>query len=271
MERYYRCRRIGEWPDRPFRRAELVALQASARVVARTAGRYVVLSEHLADVVRGHGTRAPIDVVPAYGVDTDVFAPASAPREQLRDEIDLPRDDPIVFFSSRVAPEKDADTLLAALARLEAGGGAPWLLSCAREHKLLRERARAAGVEHRLIARDMLDPGPELARHLQACDVVVQASREEGLGFAPLEALAAGAPVIATAVGGLRETIRDGATGWTYDVGDDARLADVIAEVLADSDEARRRTTAGAAFVRERYAPGPLFDRLVELAARRRR
>lgn len=268
MESYYRCRAVGDWPDRPFRRGELSALEAVARVNARLAGRYVVLSEHLGDVVRGHGTRAPVDVVPAYGVDRSVFRPATKPRSELRRELGLPDDEaPIVFFSSRVAPEKDAGSLLHALGGLRSEGRRFWLLSCGRQQDMLIAAAESVGIGDRLIARDMVDPGEELARHYQASDVVVQASKEEGLGFAPLEALACGTPVVATAVGGLRETIRDGETGWSYAAGDVAGLATALEQVIDDPEEAARRTRAGSAMVAERYDPAAAFDRLVELAA----
>jgi glycosyltransferase involved in cell wall biosynthesis len=91
--------------------------------------------------------------------------------------------------------------------------------------------------------------------------MLVQASREEGLGLSPLEALACGVPVVATAVGGLRETIIDGETGWTYPPGDDAALAQRISAVLDDPAEARRRAAAGRDMVMTRYARDLVFDR----------
>jgi len=89
----------------------------------------------------------------------------------------------------------------------------------------------------------------------------VQASREEGLGFSPLEALACGVPVVAAVVGGLRETIVEGHTGWTYAKGDAGALAHAIAHALDDPAEARRRTELGRALVARQYERDAVFSR----------
>jgi glycosyltransferase involved in cell wall biosynthesis len=65
-------------------------------------------------------------------------------------------------------------------------------------------------------------------------------SRFEGLCLAVLEAQAAGVPVVATPVGGIRETVVDGETGFLVPVGDAAALAERILYVLAHPEEARR-------------------------------
>ena len=95
----------------------------------------------------------------------------------------------------------------------------------------------------------------------------VQASREEGLGFSVLEALACGTPVVATAVGGLQEVVKDGVTGWTAPPGDAAALASALRDALDKPEDARRRAAAGAAIVRERFDSQHAFDRLAALLA----
>jgi D-inositol-3-phosphate glycosyltransferase len=261
VENYYRCRRAPPQPGKPFRRRELWAMLLLARLNAVVGGRYVVLSRHLAEVVRGHGARR-VAVAPVYGVDTEVFAPASEPRRATRERLGLPADGSLIFFSSRVAPEKDAETLLAALRRLLDEGRDLWLLHRSGGHRGFLERAADFGVAARVVATDAVDPHGRLPDDYRAADLCVQASREEGLGFSPLEALACGTPVVAAAVGGLRETVVDGETGWSYPAGDADALARCIAAALDDPSEAARRAARGRALVCANYERRAAFARL---------
>ena len=264
VEAYYECRRAHPAPGMPYRAHEVAVLRVLARLNARVGRRYVVLSEHLADVVRGHGARR-VDVVPLYGVDLRLFAPSPESRDAARESLALPREGAMLFFSSRVAPEKDAETLLRALRRLRDAGRDVRLLHRSGAWKQFVADAERFGVAEFVHAGEPLRPGPALARAYRACDVCVQASREEGLGFSVLEALACGTPVVATAVGGLRETIRDGETGWTYPVGDDEALAAAIAAALDAPEDARARTDAGRRMVERSYARDGVFARFGEL------
>lgn len=277
VELYYLCRRAGDYASKPFRRRELLALSALARANARLGQSYFVLSEHLAEVVRSHGARqGKIETIPVYGVDTKLFAPAASDEESkrdLRERLGLPAKGAIVFFSSRVAPEKDAETLLAAARLLSERGREFWLLHRSGGHAEFVRAAERQGIAARVLASDAADPRSELVHLYRASDVCVQASREEGLGFSPLEALASGTPVVATAVGGLRETIVDGVTGWTYQQGDAEALSRAIEEALNDSEEAARRVARGREMVRERFESARVFDdlaRSIETRIKRR-
>ncbi|MBI4503062.1 MAG: glycosyltransferase family 4 protein [Gemmatimonadetes bacterium] len=262
VERYYAQRRHHPGPAKRYYRSEMLGLQLLARANARLARHYIVLSHHLAEVVRGHGTAARIDVIPVYGVDTAIFHPATQSKAELRKRRGLPPQGAVVFFSSRVAPEKDADTLLLAARQLLDSGRDLWLLHRSGGYRAFLESARAAGVAERVIATDAVHPVHELPLDYQTSDLLVQASREEGLGFSPLEALACGTPVVAAAVGGLRETIIEGKTGWTYPVGDAEALARQVSAALDDRNEAARRAAAGREMVKQRYERAIVFDQL---------
>ena len=264
VEAYYRCRRHHAGGAGPYRRRELWTLALLARLNARLGLGYVVLSRHLADVVRGHGARR-VEIVPVFGVNTAVFRAPAEERAALRRRLSLPVDGQLIVFSSRIAPEKDAETLLAALRRLRDRGRDVRVVNRSGGHEAFRAEAERAGVADRVIAGGALHPHRELPLLYGACDVCVQASREEGLGFSPLEALASGVPVVAADVGGLRETIVDGETGWTYPVGDADALADAVEAVLDDPAEGRRRAAAGRRMVEERFAAEAVMARLAAL------
>jgi glycosyltransferase involved in cell wall biosynthesis len=181
----------------------------------------------------------------------------------------LPLDGSVIFFSSRVAPEKDTGTLLAAFRQLLDEGHDLWLLHRSGGYRAFVEEARRFGVDERVVATDAVHPHRGLADDYRASDLCVQASREEGLGFSPLEALACGVPVVAARVGGLRETIIEGETGWSYPVGDAVALARCVREALSDPVGATYRATRGRELVCTRYDRRAVFTRLAEIIGAR--
>lgn len=267
VEAYYRCRRV---PDsrRPYRPLEYLAIVAVARLNAWLGHGYIALSPYLASVIRAGGTPRAIDVAPVYGIDGRCFRPSEEPVAAIRARLGLPCDERIVFFSSRVAPEKDAATLLRAIKLLVSAGRPIRLLHLSGGHEEFLALAGDVGVADRVIARDAVVPFEPLADCYRASDVCVQASREEGLGFSPLEALACGVPVVASAVGGLLDTIRDGDTGWTVPAGDPAALADAVAAVFDNPGEAARRTANGRALVLRLYEREVAFRALTDILTR---
>ena len=261
VERYYECRRHDR-SGRPFRRSEWLAIRLLARINALIGGRYVTLSPFLASVVRGHRRGGDVSVIPVYGIDTARFAPADVTREALRARLGLPVQPALVFFSSRVAPEKDPDTLLDAIAALRREGRDVRILHLSGGHQEFLARAAARGLGEAVIAGDAVAPFDGLADYYRASDVCVQASREEGLGFSVLEALACEVPVVAAAVGGLLDTIVDGETGWTYPVGDHKALAAALRDVLDHPEKGRARAARGRALVQRSFERNKVFGEL---------
>jgi hypothetical protein len=263
-EEYYCCRVAASDSENPYRGFENRILRSLAWLNARSGGRYVVLSRHLESVVRSHGNRAEVCVVPAYGVDVDVFEPTPMPKAVLKAQLRLPESGTVIFSSSRVAPEKDTTTLLCALAELLKANRDVWLLCLTGRHEQFLGLAEKFNVADRVIVGDAVHPTKMLPAYYQASDLCVQVSRAEGLGFSPLEALACGTPVVATAVGGLRETIIDGVTGWTHVLANPQDLATKIAEVMDDPAEAKRRAANGRAMVCRDYERSVVFRGLAE-------
>jgi glycosyltransferase involved in cell wall biosynthesis len=95
------------------------------------------------------------------------------------------------------------------------------------------------------------DDVPDL---LASFDVFAFPSRFEGLCLAVLEAQAAGVPVVATPVGGIRETVVDGETGWLVPPRDVEALAERISWCLDNADDARRAAAEAQRRVLERFS-----------------
>lgn len=262
VEAYYRCREAHGDCNKPFRRRELWMLQVIAWLNALIGRHYIVLSRHLANVVLRHGTRARIDIIPIYGVDRQIFTSPKEPKKEIKARAGLPVNGTLIFFSSRIAPEKDAETLLAAVKDLLQTGHDIWLLHRSGGYKSFIKDAERFGILNRVIATDAVHPHLQLPQDYQACDLCVQASREEGLGFSPLEASSCGVPVVVSAIGGLKETITDGKTGWTYPVGDVEALSNRIKTVLADSTEASRRVALCQDMIGAKYERRMVFRQL---------
>lgn len=118
----------------------------------------------------------------------------------------------------------------------------------------------------------------ELPDLYAVCDVCMLTSRVEGFPNAVMEAMAAGKPVVAPAVGGIPELVQDGVTGRLIATRNPADYADAVARLLDHPGEAAAMGAAGAAWVREHLtvprlvaAHRALYLELLERAARSRR
>src|SRR5262249_14360780 len=120
----------------------------------------------------------------------------------------------------------------------------------------LRARARARGGDHAVTSAGHCD---DVAARLAAADVFVLPSRSEAFPNAVLEAMAAGLPIVASAVGGILELIDDGRTGVLVPPGDPGALADALCRLIGDPPHGARLGDAARVDARARYS----FDRMV--------
>jgi glycosyltransferase involved in cell wall biosynthesis len=125
------------------------------------------------------------------------------------------------------------------------------------ERAALARLTRELGLESRV--RFLGELG-QVADVLAALDLFVLPSRHEGLGVAVLEAMAAGVPVVASAVGGLPEAVDDGRTGLLVPPEDPRALGVAIAELAADVERARRMGIAGRARVLAEFSMERMAD-----------
>ena len=182
---------------------------------------------------------ARIAIVPC-GFDPGEFEPMSRPLARL--ELGLDPAEPILLQLGRMVPRKGVDTAIRAIARLEAEHGVRARLLVVGgpdrepdvdgtpELRRLVEIARTEGVEERVVFVGRRDRD-ELKVYYNAADIFVSTPWYEPFGITPLEAMACGTPVVGSAVGGIKFSVRDGETGYLVPPNDPSAVAERVAHL----------------------------------------
>lgn len=205
--------------------------------------RVIAISQFIAELIRErHGTDpARIRLIPR-GVDPRRFDPALVAPERiaaLRAAWGLPPGRPVILLPARISRWKGQGLLLEALARLPLSGSPeprPFAVLAGdpgRGAYLSELRSRIATLG---LAGDVALPGhqEDLPAGMLLADLVLHASTDaEAFGRTVIEAQAMARPVLAADLGGPRETVTEGETGWRFPPGDAAALAASIARILA--------------------------------------
>lgn len=197
------------------------------------------------------------------GVALDRFDPSALPSpEQVRRQLGLPLDGPVIGIVGRLQRWKGMHVLVEAMPKILQRYPDAHCVVVGGKHYLepdylnyLEERIAALGLGDQVILAGLQRNVPEW---MQAMDVCVHASNNEPFGIVIIEAMALGKPVIAGDAGGPTEIITDGVNGLLTPYGDAGALASAILRYLDDQEFAR---SVGAAarqraldFSTQRYA-----------------
>jgi len=225
------------------------------RAAYRLAHAIVANSAAVRDALVGEGLAAGKTRVVYNGLDLTAFGSAGdVEAATLRSEAGIPGEVPLVSVVANLRlPVKDLPTFLRAARRVrESVPGAHFAI--AGEGELLEEtHALAAPLglgEHvRFLGRC-----DRVAALVAASQVCVLSSRSEGFSNAILEYMGGSRPVVATDVGGAREAVEDGGTGYLVPAGDDEAMARRVTELLLDPALACRMGARGRSIVEARFS-----------------
>ena len=226
-------------------------------LLGRVRGAMFAVSDHLREHMLAEGLPARRVSVIRNGVDPGI-EPTPELRCAARATLDLPGAAFVIGTAARLDPVKDLGTLLAAFdglrrvqpaARLVIFGDGP-------DRDALRRQTATLGLGDCVT---FAGHRPDVRALLPACDVFANSSISEGISLTILEAMAAGLPVVATAVGGTPEVVTDARTGLLVPARDPTRLCGALTELAMDTGRRKAFGTAGRRRVLQHFT----IDRMV--------
>lgn len=240
-------------------------LETLNRVAQRRSTKVLANSSEVAGMVRGDGVRGDrVAVLPNF-VEPDAFiAPDVAEAAAWRSSHGIPEDAVLLGIVARLAPVKNHDSLLRAVAQIAPAhprlhlaviGDGPLRAS-------LEQLARELGISGRVHFTGMVPHRPNVSHNL---DLVALSSLSEGFPNTVAEAMAAARAVVATSVGGIRDVVVDGETGVLVPAEDTKALANALAQRLADPAGTSRMGVRGREVAAERFSEDGVISRLISL------
>ncbi len=193
-----------------------------------------------------------------------IYAGVPVPNGALATSSRIDKCETVIGSGSRLAPIKGIPHLVRAFgllhaefpeARLEIAGDGP-------DRSTITELVTSLGLQDRVT---LLGWKSNFTSVLARWDIFVLPSLEEGFGIAALEAMAAGLPVVASAVGGLPEIVQDGKTGWLVPPADPGRLAERLRALLLSSQDRMRMGSEGQARARDHFSEERMVAEVAEL------
>ncbi|HEY9721458.1 MAG TPA: glycosyltransferase [Oscillatoriaceae cyanobacterium] len=255
---------ISKHNDEPFYRGpgerwltEWVARQASSVVAISGA-----VNRYFAGAYR---TVAPKLRTIHYGIEAQAFAQVdTAAVAALRAEWGVTSHEVLIGTVARLAPHKALHVLIDGFARFLRDGGAEARLVLVGRGPLeasLRELCERHRLGDRVVFAGYREDVPTC---MHAFDVFALSSIYEGFGLVLIEAMAAGKPVIATAVSAIPEIVVPDETGVLVPSADDQAFAQAIAK-LSDAAMRERLGRKGRQRVMEHFDQGPMVERTLSL------
>lgn len=229
------------------------------KTYGRLAGKFCCVSEDVSRSVRRWGTLPARKVtVVTNGIDTEKYV-GRENRARIRADHRFGADDFVFGTVGRLAEVKRQDLLLRGMAKARADVPNAKLLIVGdgAERAALTRLARELGIGDAVVfAGYQAEP----QAFLQAMDAFVLTSRHEALPLALLEAMAAGLPVISSAVGGIPDLVTNRKSGFLFESLNEGALVEALRRVTRERELSAAIAAEGRRLVRERYSLGRMVD-----------
>ncbi len=251
-------------------------IEAESAIIEQVDGIIASTELEAADIMAWHQVPAEKLYTAHPGVDHHIFRPSD--RSAAREMLGLPNNEKIILFAGRIDPIKGINLLIDALAelvrtgvsdpkslRLLVIGGDPddEDFGTSGESSNLLQQIGERQLEERVTFVGS-QPHSRLAYYYAAADLVAMPSAYETFGFVALEAMACGACVIASRVGGLQYLIQDGFNGRLFESQNVEELSAIMAELLVD-DAQRERLGRNAAESSYTYCWSTQAEKVVDV------
>ena len=235
--------------------------------IACSSSDVVTLSKYLKRKAKEYGAKR-IEVIPAYGVDTEMFKPLKQDLE-LKKKLNI-NEEKIIFTAARFTPEKGIEYLIRAFKKINEKEKETKLLivGYGSEENYLKDTANKLNLQDKIIFTGSIKH-KDIIKYYNLCDIFVMPSMIEGLGFSSAEALACEKPVVASNVGGIPDIIINGKTGFLVKPKDTNEIAEKVLILLQDKNLSVRFGKAGRNHVKELFEEKKVAEKLKKFCLER--
>ncbi|MFQ5344200.1 MAG: glycosyltransferase [Anaerolineae bacterium] len=229
------------------------------RYVLRHADAAIAGNQEAVQVLKDKGYRGPVELIPQFGVDPELYAPATDQTERTDRTF-------TIGYVGRLVQAKGVDLLLDAAAGLQ-GEWQVRIMGSGPQRDALQRQTSRLGLDGRVFF-DPARPSCQVLAYLNRLDVLVLPSRtqpnwKEQFGRVLIEAMACQAPVIGSTCGEIPNVV--GEAGLIFPEGDAGALRNHLRQIMVDPDLRGRLGQAGRARVLQHFTQAQVARRTVAL------
>lgn len=236
--------------------------KVQSKLLKQSCQAFAAVSHAAADSYEGHLKLGQIDVIP-NAVPADPLGPnASIDRGAILAPYGIEAHETVILLPARQVFEKGHRFLIDALVKLKLRGLRPRAVFVGNGPMMEDTRARilSAGLAEQIAFRAEEVGHQEMLALMGVADIVTLPSMFEGFPNAGAECMALEAPLVASAVGGLLDLVEDGKSGALFPVGDVAKLAEILEELLESPERRARFGVAGRQRVMTHFSVPRIAD-----------